>query len=124
MKLVFAKGPFLMRTESDRIVIETDIQEEDRDLDRAEVARRLNKSVRTIDLYRHMTGEARLHCHWRNNRIMVKESELNRWQKYILANPTAVGENLDGSNSRFRPRSRRWHRVVKPIRLDPSPAPS
>lgn len=110
MRLVFPQsGGFQFRTQGDRIVIETNLPKEDRDLDRAEVARRLKKSVRMIDMYRRLTGEAKLQSHnVPGKSVLFKESELNRWIKFIQSHEhLIIGEHLDGNSRSFRPRARR-----------------
>jgi hypothetical protein len=110
MKLVIPQSAgFSFRTQGDRILIETNLPKEDRELDRAEVARRLKKSVRMIDMYRRLTGEARLQSYSVPGKsVVIKESELNRWIKFLKANEhLVISENLDGSSRSFRPRARR-----------------
>lgn len=106
MRLVIPHGTFELRSEPDRMIIDTHaLTENDRELDRKEVARRLGKSLRMVDIYRRLTGEARLHSEWRGNRIIFRESEVKRWLTYLNNNKNLILEhNLDGSTSSFRPR--------------------
>jgi hypothetical protein len=124
MRLVIPHGTFQLRSEPDRMVIETHaLSANDRELDRKEVARRLGKSVRMVDVYRRLTGEARLHSEWRNHRIIVRESELKRWLKYLNENKNLVLEhNFDGSTSSFRPRTPRGYGMAGRKRVLPSVA--
>jgi hypothetical protein len=107
MRLVIPHGTFELRSEPDRMIIDTHaLAENDRELDRKEVARRLRKSVRMIDVYRRLTGEARLYSEWRGHRIIIRESELKRWLTYLNNNKNLILEhNFDGSTSSFRPRT-------------------
>jgi hypothetical protein len=107
MRLVIPHGTFELRSEPDRMIIDTHaLAENDRELDRREAARRLGKSVRMIDVYRRLTGEARLHSEWRGHRIIIRESELKRWLTYLNNNKNLILEhNFDGSSSCFRPRT-------------------
>jgi hypothetical protein len=122
MRLVIPNGTFQLRSEADRMIIDTHVlAENDRELDRKEAARRLGKSVRMIDVYRRLTGEARLHSEWRSHRIVIRESELKRWLKYLNENKHLILEhNFDGSSSSFRPRSPRRGSMAGRKRILPS----
>lgn len=115
MKLVIPHRGFQLRSEPDRVIIDTKAGgSDDRLLDRREVARRILKSVRMVDTYRRLTGEARLQSERHHNRVLIKESELFRWMKYIGANPDIVQEELfDGSSNSFRPRKARGRRMAR-----------
>lgn len=119
MQLVIPREGFMLRSDLERIVIDTDASsKEDRLLTRQEVARRLNKTIRTVDVYRRLTGEARLHSERYRNRCVIKESEYKRWLAFITAQKDFVlQENFDGSNSSFRPRKRRGSFVAGQYRI-------
>jgi hypothetical protein len=109
MRLVIPHGTFELRSESDRMIIDTHaLAENDRELDRKEVARRLGKSVRMVDVYRRLTGEARLHSEWRGHRTIIRESELKRWLIFLNKNKNLnLAHHFDGSIRSLRPRQTR-----------------
>jgi len=107
MKLIIPQTNFRLRTESDRVIIDTTQEDKiDRDLERQEVARRLNKTTRMIDLYRRLPGEARLRSEITpDRRVIIKESELTRWLNFLK---TKEGRGLyNGRASSLRPRKKR-----------------
>lgn len=118
MKLVIPHTDFSLRTEKDRVIIDTKPPKEaDPLLERMEVAKRLGRSLRMVDFYRRLNGEARLRSEKVKNRIMIRESELQRWADFIkteAANYTLYAN--DGRFSGFRPRQARRGRVEKLIR--------
>jgi hypothetical protein len=126
MQLVIPREGFMLRSDPERIVIDTDASsKEDRLLTRQEVARRLNKTTRTIDVYRRLTGEARLHSETFRNRCVIKESEYKRWYTYINTQKNFIlAENFDGSTSSFRPRKRRRNSVAGLCRISDIRAPA
>jgi hypothetical protein len=107
MKLIIPQTNFKLRTESDRIIIDTSTEEKtDRNLERNEVARRLNKSLRMVDVYRRLPGEARLRSEQTpDRRVVIKESELARWINFLKTTEGRVLYN--GRASRLRPRKKR-----------------
>jgi hypothetical protein len=107
MKLIIPQTNFKLRTESDRVIIDTSMEKmADRNLERNEVARRLNKSLRMVDVYRRLPGEARLRSELTpDRRVTIKESELVRWINFLK---TKEGRRLyNGRASRLRPRKKR-----------------
>jgi hypothetical protein len=107
MKLIIPQTNFKLRTESDRVIIDTSMEElADRNLERNEVARRLNKSLRMVDVYRRLPGEARLRSELTpDRRVIIKESELVRWLNFLK---TKEGRRLyNGRTSSLRPRKKR-----------------
>jgi hypothetical protein len=107
MKLIIPQTNFKLRTESDRVIIDTSMEElADRNLERNEVARRLNKSLRMVDVYRRLPGEARLRSELTpDRRVTIKESELVRWLNFLK---TKEGRRLyNGRTSSLRPRKKR-----------------
>jgi hypothetical protein len=107
MKLIIPQINFKLRTESDRVIIDTSMEETaDRNLERNEVARRLNKSLRMVDVYRRLPGEARLRSELTpDRRVTIKESELVRWLNFLK---TKEGRRLyNGRTSSLRPRKKR-----------------
>ena len=109
MKLIIPQKDFNLRTESDRIIIDTSLPDTDRRLERSEIAKRLNRSLRMVDFYRHLTGEARLGSERFKNRIVIRESEFNRWHKFI----TTEG-NDRGNFGRIRSRKGGRRRLEEP----------
>jgi hypothetical protein len=107
MKLIIPQTNFKLRTESDRVIIDTSTEEmADRNLERNEVARRLSKSLRMVDVYRRLPGEARLRSELTpDRRVIIKESELVRWLNFLK---TKEGRRLyNGRTSSLRPRKKR-----------------
>jgi hypothetical protein len=107
MKLIIPQTNFKLRTESDRVIIDTSAEEvTDRNLERNEVARRLNKSLRMVDVYRRLPGEARLRSELTpDRRVTIKESELVRWLNFLK---TEEGRRLyNGRTSSLRSRKKR-----------------
>jgi hypothetical protein len=107
VKLIIPQTNFKLRTEPDRVIIDTNVEEKiDRSLERIEVARRLNKSLRMVDVYRRLPGEARLRSELTpDRRVVIKESELVRWINFLK---TKEGRGLyNGRASSLRPRKKR-----------------
>jgi hypothetical protein len=107
MKLIIPQINFKLRTESDRVIIDTSSEEmADRNLERTEVARRLSKSLRMVDVYRRLPGEARLRSELTpDRRVVIKESELVRWVNFLK---TKEGRRLyNGRTSSLRSRKKR-----------------
>lgn len=113
MQIVIPRQGFRLRSDQERIIIDTDgDSQEDRILSKQEVARRLNKHTRTVDMYRHLTGEARLQSESYHGRCVIRESEYKRWLKFITSQKGFIlQDHLDASTaktdtSRLRPRQR------------------
>lgn len=101
VRLTLPHGDYSIRSAGNQI----EITSLDRELTREEVAERLGRTERSIDLYRTLNGPARLKSTRRGGRITILESELARWLTYMEANPD---EYPDGG----RPRKERRNRLA------------
>jgi hypothetical protein len=108
MKLIIPQTGFSLKTEPDRIIIEFNrAAKNDRPLSRGEVAKRINRSERMVDVYRRLPKEARLRSEHIDGQVVIWESELKRWVEAVKLERGFYTKNGDGDPGRVRPRQKR-----------------
>jgi hypothetical protein len=106
VKLIIPQTGFSLKTESGRVIIEFNhLAKDDRALTREEVGQRLNRGLRMVDFYRRLPGEARLRSESIDGRVVIRESELNRWLKFIETERVIYNKN--GYSGGLRPGKKR-----------------
>ena len=83
LQLILPAGEYSIKPRGNQV----EISSLDQDLTREEVAVRLGRTERSIDLYRSLEGPAQLKSSRRGGRITIRETELTRWLAYMEANP-------------------------------------